>query len=215
MTVDNMISLLHGKSLTSVERTTCFYNSLEYVRHNNIQGDYVECGVWRGGKILGILKYLEFHQNTTPNVWLYDTFSGMTPPEDIDVDFRNKKAADIFHEVSCMNSLDGVKQMLSDCTYPADKIKYVVGDVCETLLNPANVPDKIALLLLDTDWYKSTKVELDVLWEKLEVGAPCIIDDFGHWAGCKKAVIEFFKDRACPHGYEQIDYTGIRVFKKC
>jgi hypothetical protein len=208
-------SIVTPYSMTGAERMNCLFQSLEYNRNNNIQGDYVECGVWKGGNILGMMKYLEFHNNTEPNIWLYDTFCGMTPPENVDVDFMNNKAEDILEHVFCLNSLEEVKTALATSNYPKDKVKYVIGDVKETLLQKENVPEKIALLRLDTDWYYSTKIELEVLWDKLEVGAPCIIDDYGHWQGCRKAVDEFFANLPCTHEFEQIDYTCVRTFKKC
>jgi len=65
---------------------------------------------------------------------------------------------------------------------------------------------------LDTDWYASTKMELEVLWPKLVPGGVLIIDDYGHWSGCRKAVDEFFKDRMPK--FEKIDYTCISCIKE-
>ena len=207
---------VHPYTMTPIERIDCLHYLLDYVRTNNIQGDFVECGVWRGGNVLGMIKYLESYNITEPNVWLYDTFFGMTMPDDDDKDFLENQASDILENVLCMNSLEEVQTTINNNTnYPREKIKYVVGDVCKTLLNKDNVPNKIALLRLDTDWYASTKVELEVLWDKLEVGAPCIIDDFGHWQGCKKAVYEFLGKRMCDHDFFAADYTCVYTFKKC
>lgn len=215
MTQDEFRAIVKPYTMTGQLRIDCLFDSLEYVREQGIQGDYVECGVWRGGNILGIMRYLEFHQNTNSNIWLYDTFSGMTAPDTLDVDLHQNKASDILQSVMCINSLEEVQQVLTASHYPAAHMRYVIGDICETLRDPLNVPEKIALLRLDTDWYSSTKIELEVLWERLEVGAPCIIDDYGHWQGCKKAVHEFFDTLSCHHVAEEIDYTGIRIFKKC
>ena len=202
-------------TMTDVARIDCLYDSLEYVRSNGFTGDFVECGVWKGGNILGIMKYLEYHQYFEPHVWAYDTFSGMTAPEDNDKDFLNNKASDILNDVLCYSPLDEVKATLSQSNYPRNKVTLVAGDVCQTLLNEEWLPKKIALLRLDTDWYASTKMELEVLWDRLEIGAPCIIDDYGHWLGCREAVDEFFFRLPCTHEAEVIDYTGIRVFRKC
>lgn len=208
--------LVKPYSMTPIERIDCLHYLLDYVRTNKIQGDLVECGVWRGGNVFGMIKYLESYGIIDRNIWLYDTFSGMTLPDDEDKDILENKASDIFEEVLCMNSLEEVQALINNSTfYPKEKIKYVVGDICKTLLNKDNVPDKISLLRLDTDWYASTKTELEVLWDKLEVGAPCIIDDFGHWQGCKKAVYEFFGQRACDHEFFAADYTCVFTFKKC
>ena len=216
MTFEEFWKIVKNYTMTSDERIAALYNALEYIRTNNIQGDFVECGVWKGGNILGILKYLEYHNMTEHKVWLYDTFNGMTLPKDDDIDIDNSKASDILDQVLCMNSFDEVHNLLmSNTTYPREKILYCIGDVCQTLLDKNNVPEKIALLRLDTDWYESTKIELEVLWDKLEIGAPCIIDDYGHWQGCKKATIEFFEKKSCDHQYSHIDYTGVLVHKVC
>ena len=208
-------SIVRPYTMTTPPRINALFQSMEYIRENGIKGDYVECGVWRGGNILGMMRYLEYHNNTEQNIWLYDTFCGMTPPESVDVDFMENKAADILDQVFCLNSLDEVKQALTHSNYPSEKVKYVIGDICETLLLKENVPDKIALLRLDTDWYNSTKIELEVLWDKLEMGAPCIIDDYGHWQGCRKAVDEFFGNLPKTHQFEHIDYTCVRTHKIC
>lgn len=213
--LDEFRSTVNPYSMTGISRIDCLYKSLEYVRTNNIQGDYVECGVWKGGNILGIMKYLESIGNLNPNIWLYDTFSGMTPPEENDKDYLNRQAAAIFDDVKCESSLEEVKQVLSQSNYPKNKVNLIVGDVCQSLLDIRNVPDKIALLRLDTDWYASTKIELEVLWDRLEVGAPCIIDDYGHWLGCREAVDEFFFKLPCHHNLEMVDYTCGITYKKC
>lgn len=199
-------------SMTSKERIDCLFDSLEYIKNNNIIGDYVECGVWKGGNILGILKYLEYYQNFNNDIYLYDTFSGMTTPEEIDVDLNSNKAKDILQNVLCYSSLEEVKNNLSISNiYPKEKIKFIVGDVCKTLDIKENLPDKISLLRLDTDWYSSTKKELEILWDKLVQNGILIIDDYGHWNGCKKAVDEFFQNKN--YTFEKIDYTGIRIIK--
>lgn len=214
MNRDKFFGTVKPNSMTRYDRISCLYDSMEFVRNNCIVGDYVECGVWRGGNILGMMEYLHYHGDVEDRVWLYDTFTGMTAPESVDVDFSGEAASSLMDRpnVRCEASLDYVKRVLSKSLFPKENIKYVVGDVCTTLLDPVNIPDRIALLRLDTDWYASTKMELEVLWDRLEVGAPCIIDDYGHWSGSKKAVDEFFVDR--PHEIEKIDYTAIRIFKK-
>ena len=215
MLLEEFRDIVRPYTMTDTPRVDCLFNSLEYVRQNGIVGDFVECGVWKGGNILGIMKYLEYYNNFESRIWLYDTFSGMTEPEDNDVDFLKNKAADILDNVRCDNSLDEVINVLSLSNYPRDKVYLIVGDVCQTLKIKENVPEKIALLRLDTDWYASTKIELETLWEKLEMGAPCIIDDYGHWLGCRQAVDEFFGTLPCHHEAQVIDYTGIRTFKVC
>ena len=73
---------------------------------------------------------------------------------------------------------------------------------------PGRAPERIALLRLDTDWYESTRHELEHLWERLEPGGVLIIDDYGHWAGAREAVDEFFAKRSDAPLLTRVDYTG-------
>jgi hypothetical protein len=147
-------------------------------------------------------------------VWLYDTFEGMTTPEEIDVDLNNNKASSILESVLCYSPLTEVKQNLSKSEFDNDKLKFIVGDVSETLLIENNKPDKISLLRLDTDWYKSTKDELIQLYPKLVNDGVLIIDDYGHWKGSKTATDEFFKENNISVEIIKIDYTGVKIIKK-
>ena len=198
-------------TITPIERIHCLYDSLEHIRSNEVDGDYVECGVFKGGNILGMMEYLDSHNITDKRVWLYDTFSGMTEPEPVDEDFHQNLASEIFSSVACIESLNQVKENLSRSSFPSEKVHYVIGDVCETLSDKKNLPKSISLLRLDTDWYASTKMELDVLWERLAKNGVLIIDDYGHWKGCKKAVEEFFEGSM--NKFIEVDYSSIYLIK--
>jgi hypothetical protein len=99
-----------------------------------------------------------------------------------------------------------VKETLRATGYPAERLHFVVGPVEETI--PREVPPGIALLRLDTDWYESTKHELEHLYPLLADGGALIIDDYGHWEGCKRAVDEYFAASPPPVLLSRIDYTG-------
>ena len=73
-------------------------------------------------------------------------------------------------------------------------VNMIKGDIVETLKDNSNLPSSISVLRLDTDWYESTKVELEKLYPKLSSGGVLLIDDYGHFKGCRKAVDEYFKD---------------------
>lgn len=212
MELNLFIKLVEPYTMTSIPRIIELYNSLEYIRENNIDGDIIECGVWKGGNILGIIEYLNYH-NMNKKVWLFDTFNGMTEPEDCDIDIENNKAKDMMDVpiVFAFSPIDDVKDVLSKSKYNKDLIEYVIGDVSETLLNIDNIPEKISLLRLDTDWYKSTKDELIHLYPKLVDKGVLIVDDYGHWSGSRQAVDEFFKYENI--SIHEIDYTGIKIIK--
>jgi O-methyltransferase len=212
MDLNFFIKTVQPYSMTSIERITELYNSLEYLRLNNIDGDIVECGVWKGGNILGIMEYL-YHHKIDKKIWLYDTFEGMTSPEEIDSDLNNNQASNMMHIpiVLAYSPISEVKQNLEKSKFNKDNLNFVIGDVSVTLLDPTNIPKKISLLRLDTDWYKSTKDELYFLYPNLIDNGILIVDDYGHWRGSKQAVDEYFNDKNIL--IERIDYTGIKIVK--
>ena len=214
MVKSTFIEIVSPFTMTSVERIGALYDSLEYIRANNIQGDFVECGVWKGGNILGIIEYLAFHKMTDRKVFLYDTFEGMTPPQDIDKDLNGRKAESILEDVMCISPIDEVRETILRSSFPMANVTFVVGDVCKTLNNANNLhKNNLALLRLDTDWYASTKKEMEVLYPKLNFGGVLIVDDYGHWKGSKTAVDEYFEGQGILPRIEQIDYTGIKIIK--
>lgn len=212
MDKSTFIAIVTPFTMTSVERISALYDSLEYIRANNIQGDFVECGVWKGGNILGIMEYLAFHKMTDRKVFLYDTFEGMTPPEDIDKDLNGRKAESILEDVMCISPIDEVRETIERSSFPMANVTFVVGDVCKTLDSDLH-KNNLALLRLDTDWYASTKKEMEVLYPKLNFGGVLIVDDYGHWKGSKTAVDEYFEGQGISPQIEQIDYTGIKIIK--
>ena len=211
MNKETFRNIVKPYTMTSDERINSLYDSLEYIRKNNIQGDFIECGVWAGGNILGIMSYLEYYNMNDRTVWLYDTFEGMTPPEDIDVDLNGNKAQTILNSVMCIASLEQVKQNISLSKFP--NVKFVIGDIVETLNDKNNIPNNIALLRLDTDWYQSTKKEMEILYPLLSEKGVLIVDDYGHWEGSKIAIDEYFQNINQTPIIEQIDYTGIKIIK--
>ena len=209
MNLNKFINIVRGLSLTSTERITALFYELEHIRKNNIDGDLVECGVYRGGNILGMMEYC-YHFDINKRIWLYDTFSGMTDPTNLDVDIQNNQASQILSDVKCYSSLQEVQSNLQHSKYNRDLVSYVIGDVCESLKDPNNIPNSISLLRLDTDWYESTLCELKALYSKVSINGSVIIDDYGHWLGCKRAVDEFFNNS---QKLNKIDYTGV-FFRK-
>lgn len=213
MDLELFIKIVQPYSMTSIERISELYHSLEHIRVNNIDGDIVECGVWKGGNILGIMEYLHYY-NIDKNIWLFDTFEGMTDPEENDIDLNNNHASTMLHipVVLAFSPIDEVKNNLSKSNFNKDRLRFIIGDVSETLQEKNNNPKKISILRLDTDWYKSTKDELIYLYPKLVNEGVLIVDDYGHWRGSKQAVDEYFDSKNII--IESIDYTGIKITKK-
>jgi O-methyltransferase len=206
-------------TMVSRERLYAHFLAVRYVAENNIEGDIVECGVWRGGtSMLGAMTLLGMNQPLR-QLWLYDTFAGMTAPTDDDVSPWNdvnapklwKKSQKRELNTWCYASLDEVRKNLTSTAYPAELTKFIAGDVIETL--KISVPDKIAVLRLDTDWYESTRAEMDVLFPRLAKGGVLLIDDYGAWKGCKKAVDEYLSAHKIALMLHRTDYTGRSAIK--
>jgi hypothetical protein len=191
-------------SVTSTERQWSLIQSLEYINNNKIEGNLVECGVFRGGNLI-LMNHICNKLNLKKDIYAYDTFSGMTTPTDEDVEIETNISANKImnktqknkykgNNIWCFATIEQVKSNLSKEFKTFENIKFVKGPVEETLLNVNNLPDKISLLRLDTDFYSSTKIELEILYPRLVKGGILIIDDYGSWEGSRKAVDEYFKN---------------------
>jgi predicted O-methyltransferase YrrM len=99
-----------------------------------------------------------------------------------------------------------VRANLARTNYDPQLINFVLGPVEQTI--PATMPSEIALLRLDTDWYESTRHELEHLWPLLRVGGVLIIDDYGHFQGARQAVDEFFGRQPHRPLLHRVDYSA-------
>lgn len=214
------ISSVKGMSMTSQVRMVSLLRAIDYIVQNRIEGDIVECGVWKGGSMMLVAKRLMQLNDSTRNLYLFDTYEGMSSPGDKDVSLLDNKHANSLLEktdrlagnnVWCYSSLDEVKGNLASTQYPASRMFFIKGKVEDTLPEPSI--GKIALLRLDTDWYESTKHELETLYDNLASGGVLIIDDYGHWSGSRKAVDEFIEKRQLKIFLNRIDYTGRLAIK--
>jgi O-methyltransferase len=197
-------------TMTSVERIYALIQAVRYLSSNGIAGDIVECGVWKGGSMAAIAKTLLQVHDLKRKLYLFDTFEGMSEPTANDLDYSGKNAFTLLAEqprFKCDGApLEGVRKVLYDTGYPKERIHFVQGKVEETI--PVSAPESISLLRLDTDWYESTKHELVHLFPRLARNGVIIIDDYGHWKGCRQACDEYFLQNRIPILLNRIDYTG-------
>ncbi|OEK08837.1 macrocin O-methyltransferase [Flavivirga aquatica] len=217
---NEIVSFVKPYTMTSPERIKALLDAVRYVANNNIEGDYVECGVWKGGSTLAVAKMFSKLNKKEKTLWLYDTFEGMSEPTKFDLDINGKKASDRLKKedkktswVWALSELEEVKKTMKLANYPKSKIKFIKGKVEDTLLE-ANKPNQISILRLDTDWYESTKIELELLYPKVVKGGIIIIDDYGHWKGSKKAVDEYIDKNNLNVFLNRIDYTGRLIVKQ-
>jgi len=206
-------------TMTEYERLFGLIEAVRYLSNNRIDGDVVECGVWRGGSMLAIAEVLTEMNDVSRSLYLFDTFEGMPPPSENDINHDNIKAENLLLPdvdkqqdlIWAYSSLDTVKQTMSLSSYPKSNIHYVKGKVEDTI--PSEKVGNISLLRLDTDWYESTKHELVHLYPRLVKGGILIIDDYGFWKGAKKAVDEYFEEQNIPLLLNRLDETGRLAIK--
>jgi O-methyltransferase len=199
-------------TMTTPPRVYALVRAVEYVVTRGVAGAIVECGVWRGGSMMAAALTLLRLGVTDRELYLYDTFAGMPPPEEADTTRSGVRAADLLAQededshIWAIASLADVRAAVLSVGYPEERIHFVEGLVEETL--PAAAPKEIALLRLDTDWYRSTKHELEQLYPRLAPGGVLILDDYGHWQGARRAVDEYFAENGITVLLNRVDGTA-------
>jgi len=193
-------------TLTPPDRIAVMCGAVDYLVDRAVPGAFVECGVWKGGSLMACALRLLDRGVSDRELVAFDTFDGGTDPSPEDVDYRGvvQVPQGPGAQLPIDADLASVTANLHSTGYPADRIRLEAGDVMKTV--PAAAPAQIALLRLDTDWYDSTKHELEQLYGRLEVGGVLLIDDYGHYAGARKATDEFFAGTRI--FLQRIDYTA-------
>ena len=215
----DLVEFVRPYTMTSPERILGLANATRWLTAAGVSGDIVECGVWRGGSIMAVAKTLLDAGVPDRDIYLFDTFTGMTAPTAEDRDHRGRPASTQFAERAdgdqsshwCRAGIRTVRANLALTGYPPERLHLVPGMVEETI--PAQAPARIALLRLDTDWYVSTRHELDHLWPRLVSGGICIIDDYGHWSGSRQAVDEYLAQHDLQVLMHRLDYSGRLIVK--
>lgn len=219
-----LIERVQPYSMTTPARLIALADAVRHVSRERIDGAFAECGVWRGGSVLAMLLALAEEGESSRDVYLYDTFEGMTEPTEADTSRFEIPALQSWREAVAarrkpweswfqpsLAGVEAVREVVASSGYPLERIRFVEGPVEETI--PGTVPDRLALLRLDTDWYESTRHELIHLYPRLAPGGVLIIDDYGHWDGCRRAVDEYFAEHGDRPLLNRIDYTGRLAIK--
>lgn len=180
--------------------------AVRYIVENKIPGSFVECGCGNGNFEIVWINELK-RLNEKRHILMYDTFAGLTEPcekdytvkesnqyvmsnDEVITTWKSQKRSEK-ENAWCNWSLETVKHILREYQYDESYLHYVVGDVRETLMQKENLPEQIAMLRLDTDWYDSSKVELEQLYPKVVPGGIVIFDDYYHWNGQQVATDEY------------------------
>lgn len=214
----SLCELIQPYTKSTPQRMASMYEALMKVSSSYISGDIVECGVWRGGNIM--LARIVCPER---DCWLYDTFNGMTEP-DHELDRKRPNSRGVLGELAIDRyrakqaggtkwdavDIDTVKHSFKTMGLD-DRCIFMKGAIEETI--HLDQPDQISILRLDMDWYIPTKVALDHLYPKLVRGGFLIVDDYGHWMGCKKAVDDYFESLGYLPEMTFSDYSCVTIRK--
>lgn len=207
-----IIDRVRPYTMTSVERILSLIHAVRYVVRTGVPGSVVECGVWRGGSMMAAALTLLRETDVRRDLYLYDTYEGMSEPTADDQTYDRQSAARLLETTPrgrglwCESPLEDVKRNLESTGYPSERLHYVRGKVEDTI--PGTLPGVTAILRLDTDWYESTQHELEHLYPLLARRGILIVDDYGHWLGARRAMDEYVAAHRLPLYLHRIDYTG-------
>jgi len=194
-------------------------DAIHYILENNIEGAIVECGV-ESGNFQHIWIEELMKKNQLRDIYLYDTFEGLTKPGIYDYtcenatlySMNNNEVLQYWQQMQmtekiniwCYCPLNAVVERLNSTGYPQTKLHYIIGDVMHTLDNKDNIPEKISILRLDTDWYESSKFELEKMYDNVVKGGVIIFDDYYHLDGQRRATDDFFSSRNLHYDFVNI-----------
>jgi hypothetical protein len=194
---------LRAHTMIGMQRLDNLKFCVESVIRNNIPGDLIETGVWRGGACIFMRAILKAHEDTTRRVWVADSFSGLPPPDaaayPADVGDKHHSYAEL------AISREEVEKNFRRYGLLDEQVRFLEGWFKDTL--PAAPIQRLAVLRLDGDMYESTIQAIEALYDKLSPGGFVIVDDY-HLAPCVQAIQDFRKARGITDPIQDIDGMG-------
>lgn len=173
-------------TMVDIPRLKMLFRLVREIDKLKIQGDIVECGVYKGGSA-AVMAYARRNNLDSKDVWLFDSFEGLPPPTKVD----GEEAFRQYHKGFCLGTVREVKEIFNKLKMMNQDVHIVKGWFKQTL--PAAKIAKISLLHIDADWYESVSLCLETFYNKVSEGGFIVLDDYGCWEGCRKATDEFIK----------------------
>lgn len=193
-----------GFTMIGEKRLNNIQNCVQEVLKNNIDGDFLEAGVWKGGATIFMRALLEAEGIKNRKIWVADSFKGLPAPNPL----YPADCMDIHYQFSDLAvSVEQVKDNFNKFNLLDDQVKFIEGWFHETLFSAP--VEKLSILRLDGDMYESTLTSLNALYDKVQEGGFIIIDDYGYIKSCKQAVHDFFVTRSINPVLTEIDWTGV------
>jgi hypothetical protein len=208
----NLLQREHGydwptvaHTMVGMKRLDNIQFCLEEVLKNQVPGDCIETGVWRGGACILMRAILKAHNDTTRKIWVADSFEGLPPPNE--VKYPKDKDLNLYLYPMLAVSLDRVQSNFKKYDLLDNQVVFLKGLFADTL--PKAPITQLALLRLDGDLYESTMDALVYLYPKLSIGGYIIIDDYGCIPACQAAVHDYRAQHNIQEVMIGIDYSGI------
>ncbi|MEO8435098.1 MAG: TylF/MycF/NovP-related O-methyltransferase [Pyrinomonadaceae bacterium] len=180
----SLLKKVHPYTLLSAEKLRSLQRLARLVNDAGVEGDFVECGTYRGGSA-GVLSSALCSQR---HLWLYDSFQGMPPVTEIDGEGAKEAVG------ACRADEADVIEILSSLGVATEQYTIRKGMFADTFKEP--LPERVALLHCDADWYDSVMLVLETFYPRIPRGGCIILDDFGWWEGTRIA----FYDFCCRYG---------------
>lgn len=199
----------YADTMIGLKRLNNIQSCVESILRDNVQGDLIETGVWRGGACILMRAILAAHGAEGRKVFVADSFEGLPKPDAaaFPADAGDTHYIHPYLAVSQQEVANNFRRYdLLD-----DRVVFLKGWFKDTL--PAAPIKTLSLMRLDGDLYSSTMDALQNLYPKLSVGGYCIVDDFVASA-CRSAVEDYRGQHNITDPIEEIDWTG-RFWRKC
>lgn len=224
---DRHLEIVRPNTMLPEPRLLSLYDQVLFCNRHGIEGAFVECGVWKGGAV-GLMASATLADAKERTLHLFDAFTDICEPDPkVDGELalreasrvvvpegRLKPMTGIYDDIGGPGTLEQCRDLLEGrIGYPSDLVHYHVGWFQDTLPGAVSAIGRVAILRIDGDWYASTKVCLDHLVDSVVPGGFVIIDDYGTYEGCKKAVDEFLDGRPTAVFLQRID-NGCHYFVK-
>ena len=213
--------LIRNYTMTSVTRSKMLWNLCKKVLKEDIPGDFVECGVWKGGSagIMGLVLKQSDH-NKVRKLHLFDSFEGLPQPSSADgadaaAYSGGVSSGELVSVNECVVGLEEVQNfILKVLKLSENRVVFHKGWFQDTIPALGKKPDNIAFLRLDGDWFESTKVCLDYLYDRIPIGGIILLDDYFCWEGCKKATDDFRASRGINDEIVRVDRESVYWIKR-
>ncbi|HEY5622197.1 MAG TPA: TylF/MycF/NovP-related O-methyltransferase [Gammaproteobacteria bacterium] len=181
------------------------HDAIETILEEDVDGDLIEAGVWRGGACMLMRAVLKCHGVDDRKVFVADSFSGFPPPDlerhADDYLFENDRGADFLTV-----PLEKVRENFRAYGLLDEQVVFVPG-FFESSLAAADI-DRLSLIRVDADMFGSTLAALKELYPRLQAGGFCIVDDYAGFE-CRRAVDAYRQDNGIEEPIQRIDHSGI------